>query len=125
MTTPTLMTATAFKGTGSVLVKFDFDGPVPRTGTFLVGIFGARDNPYLQLQFGLKLLDGEQIAYFINDTHHQVNFEGEVPIIDPTTIAVPYPLSRFDELGPGATYRAYVNYEGRDFQTDVPVQFEG
>lgn len=125
--TPTLESATLFKGNGSVLVRFQFDGEVPRSDTFLIGLWGHSANGKTTRQFGLKFLDGERIAYFVFDHNaiKQTNWDDHVPTVDPNQVLVPYPSEHFDALGEGAELTAYVNVAGVDTQRSVPVEIVG
>ena len=123
MTTPKLTAATLFKGTGSLLMKYEFDGPVPLSDTFLVGTFGRSADGNTIRQYGIKFLDGAEIAYFVFDHNaaKQTNLQDITPTIEDNLILAPYSDDHFKELGEGATFDAYVNARGHDTQTEFPV----
>jgi hypothetical protein len=122
-----LEAVTVFRGNGSVLVRYQFDRFVLRDGTLLFGIHGASADGSALRQFGLKYLDDEQIAYFVFDhvTARQTNWIDHIPTVEPTQVLAPYPSEHFDALGEQARFRGYLNVDGTDVQSDVPVEVIG
>lgn len=121
---PTLTDITIFEGNGSVLIKYGLSGDIPTDKTFLIGIHGESRNGEVSRQFGIKFLDGERIAYFVFDHSlaKQENFDYIPATEDASQIITPYPSDHFLALGEDPKLRGYLNQDGIDRQTDVPVQ---
>lgn len=122
---PQLTGITVSEGNGSVLVRYDLDGPIPQTSTFLVGFYAASADGKIRKQFGIKFLDGKVSALFVFDndaTPSQENFDYVVEHDDPNMIMTPYPATFWDALGKEPQLRGFSNYDGNDRQTDLAVE---
>ncbi|SKB71315.1 hypothetical protein SAMN05660916_02250 [Arthrobacter sp. 31Cvi3.1E] len=126
MTTPApLLTAVSlFEGNGSFVVKYELDGPIPQTDTFLVGLHGVSQDGAVVRQIGTKFLDGACIANFIFDHNaaSQENFEYVPATDDAHLIFASYPMGPLEALGETPKFRGYLNFAGSDHQNDVPVE---
>jgi hypothetical protein len=121
---PSLTAVSLYPGNGSIIVKYELSGPVPRSDRFLVGVHGASQDGRVIRQLGINFLDGECIANFVFDHNavRQENFD-YVPVgDDPRVIHTPYPSAPLAALGTSPKLRGYLNYAGNDIQTDVEVQ---
>ena len=121
---PTLSSVILDEGNGSFSVRYDLDGPIPRTDAFLIGINASSQDGKVTRQFGIKFLDGQPIGFFVFDhnAEKQQNFEYVQAIEDEKVIITPYEIASYSQLGDHPILRAYVNYAGADLATEIPVK---
>lgn len=110
------LTKTELRSTDEGLeVTWITSAPMPSSGTVLYSVAASSG---VDLQLGVKFLDGAQIALFVFDFLEggQSNLDGTATVED-TSVRAVFPQAEIDPLGKRFAWWAGLNVDGNDVDT--------
>jgi hypothetical protein len=120
-----LLKQVSIKAQDSTLVAtFDIDGNIPGSGAYVVGLMAASPDYSSQRRLGIEFMNGEAIAFF--SFNHEQSTEENYDLSGVThsgnTITGHFPLAAINGLGQGHVITGFSEADGREFQSNVPVE---
>lgn len=95
-------------------VTWRLSGPLPTTGTAMLSLMAASTDGEVAEQLGYKVVDGEQVGYFVFANGTQSNLSGYPDTRVAGEVSGVLPSARVDELGPNWHWSAVLNIDGED-----------
>jgi len=107
----------------SLVAKFDIDGNIPGQGAYVVGLVAATPDHSHQRRMGIEFMNGEAVSFYcFSHDGTEENFDLKGVEHSGNTITGHFPLSTVMGLAKGHLMTAFSDCDGRDYQTNVPVE---
>lgn len=107
----------------SLVAKFDIDGNIPGQGAYVVGLVAATPDHSHQRRMGIEFMNGEAVSFYcFSHDGTEENFDLKGVDHSGNTITGHFPLSTVMGLAKGHLMTAFSDCDGRDYQSNVPVE---
>ncbi|MET1021418.1 MAG: hypothetical protein ABWX69_04370 [Arthrobacter sp.] len=107
----------------SLVAKFVLEENIPGQGAYVVGLMAATSDYSHQRRLGIEFMNGKAVSfYYFNHEGTEENFDLKGVEHSANTITGHFPLSTIMGLAKGHLITAFSDCDGRDFQSNVPVE---
>ena len=107
----------------TLVAKFDINGNIPGSGSYVVGLVAATPDHSHQRRMGIEFINGEAVSFYcFSHDGAEENFDLSGVEHSGNTITGHFPISTVLGLEKGHLMTAFSEAEGREYQANVPVE---